>query len=143
MVSEAKGPFIPLLKENATNLNAKIFFTYLCLKGFFRFSFITSGLLRPLTVGLLRGISDGLLKPILSVLHNGFLVPLAVFVHNISLALHTALVPIGSIITIGAEALSRLLQSCRLVEIHVNSEDLCNSYAKRGSRKGTKMPESV
>lgn len=77
--------------------------------------------MRPLIVGLLRGISDGLLKPVLSVLHNAFLVPAAVFVHNVGLALYTALTPIGSIISIVTDALGRLLQSFRLVEVHLHS----------------------
>ncbi|KAI9554106.1 hypothetical protein GHT06_019378 [Daphnia sinensis] len=80
--------------------------------------FVTAGLLRPLLIGLVIGISDGLLKPLLAALHNGVVVPLATFLHNVGSALQTSLIPLAGIVGLMTEPLGRLLRSCRLIDIH-------------------------
>ena len=77
-----------------------------------------AGLLRPLLIGLVMAISDGLVKPLLAALHNGVIAPSAAFVHNLTSAVKTALSPLGDIVvTLLTGPISRLMQSCRLVEI--------------------------
>ncbi|KAK4008278.1 hypothetical protein OUZ56_013423 [Daphnia magna] len=80
--------------------------------------FVTAGLLRPLLIGLVIGISDGLLKPLLAALHNGVVVPLATFLHNVASAFKTSLIPLAGILSLMTEPFGRLLQSCRLIDIH-------------------------
>ncbi|XP_046650754.1 uncharacterized protein LOC124341845 [Daphnia pulicaria] len=80
--------------------------------------FVTAGLLRPLLIGLVMGISDGLVKPLLAAFHNGVVVPVAAFLHNVASAVKTSLVPVAGIILLMTEPLGRLLQSCRLIDIH-------------------------
>ncbi|XP_057375726.1 uncharacterized protein LOC130696639 isoform X2 [Daphnia carinata] len=80
--------------------------------------FVTAGLLRPLLIGLVMGISDGLLKPLLAALHNGVVVPLATFLHNVGSALKTSLIPLAGIVGLMTEPIGRLLRSCRLIDIH-------------------------
>jgi hypothetical protein len=63
-------------------------------------------------------ISDGLVKPLLAALHNGVIVPVAAFLHNVASAVKTSLAPIAGILILMTEPLGRLLQSCRLIDIH-------------------------
>jgi energy-converting hydrogenase Eha subunit C len=63
-------------------------------------------------------ISDGLVKPLLAALHNGVIVPVAAFLSNVASAVKTSLDPIAGILLLMTEPLGRLLQSCRLIDIH-------------------------
>lgn len=64
------------------------------------------------------GLSDGIVKPALSALHNGVIAPLATFLHNVGMAVKKALEPLATILLLMTEPISRVLQSCRLADIH-------------------------
>lgn len=70
------------------------------------------------------GLSDGLVKPLLSALHNGVIAPLATFLHNVGMAVKKTLEPLASILAMMTEPIGRLMQSCRLIDIHYHHKPI-------------------
>lgn len=72
----------------------------------------------PIVVGILETVGDFVVKPTLTLVFNGIIQPLGVFLWNVFVALRHMFGPVGDILKKLFTPLAMLCRSIRCVEIH-------------------------
>ena len=90
------------------------------------YRFLLFTIVRPLSVGLLQLISDYFFKPLLTIVFNGFIQPILIFLYNIASSFQDLCMPIARGIGYFLQEIANLIAAFRFVEIKNSTKNVTN-----------------